>query len=80
MESLLAGTEKAEENTAESDAVSYLRANHYTEDEISGMLTEDVWNHQRDNYVRTGNGAPEVSAYPTYEDYVKAYIQYLSEQ
>jgi len=44
------------------------------------MLSEDVWNRHRDSYIRTGHGAPEVTEYPTYEEYVQAYIRYLSEQ
>lgn len=77
VESLLAGTE---ETSAEKEAVSYLRANHYTEEEINGMLSKDAWDRHRDSYIRTGHGAPEVTEYPTYEEYVQAYIRYLSEQ
>ena len=73
IESLLAGTAKQE-------AEEYLRTNHYTEEENGGLLSESPWNHRRDNYIRTGSGALEVTEYPTYEDYVKAYIEYLSEQ
>ena len=64
----------------EDSAAAQLRADGYTEEEISGLLSESVWNHQRENYLRTGGGAVEVTAYPTYEEYVKAYIRYLSEQ
>ena len=72
--------QEPEDTPLEDKAAEYLRANGYTEGEINGMLSEAVWNHQRENYLRTGSGAAEVSEYPTYEEYVEAYIRYLSEQ
>ena len=69
------------ENAAvEQKAVEYLRDHGYTENEVNGLISETAWMNQRSNYLRTGSGAAEVSQYDTYEDYVAAYIQYLSEQ
>ena len=70
----------SETAATEKAAVDYLRDNGYTESEVNGLISEAAWENQRGKYLRTGNGPEEVSAYDTYEDYVEAYIQYLSEQ
>lgn len=44
-----------------------------------GMLSGDAWQEQRDGYLRSGSGPVEVTAYDTYEDYVRDYLRYLAE-
>ena len=75
VESLLAGTANAEKA-----AQQYLRENGYTEAEVNGMLSEAAWQERRRSYLRNGSGPAEVTDYDTYEDYLAAYIRYLSEQ
>lgn len=55
-----------------AEAVQYMRTYGLDTDVIEGLISKDDWNRAKSN----GSQATEVTKYDSYEDYIRAYVQY----
>lgn len=55
-----------------AEAVQYMRTYGLDTDVIAGLISKDDWYRAKSN----GSTATEVNAYTSYEDYIRAYVEY----
>lgn len=55
-----------------AEAVQYMRTYGLDTDVIAGLISNDDWNRAKSS----GSKATEVTEYDTYEDYIRAYVEY----
>lgn len=62
------------------DATAYLNEQKIPNADIAGMMTKSEWTRRKASLSSYGTGGAEVTAYATYAEYLKAYVQYLMEK
>ncbi len=59
-----------------SEACSYLKSKGQS---VGGLMTKSEWQRRKSAYNQTGQGGTEVTAYSSYEAYLKAYVKYATQ-
>ena len=57
-------------------AVAYMKSHGVPSGNASGAMTQSEWSRRRASYMNTGTGAKEVTAYSSYQAYLKDYVAY----